>query len=108
VVRSVADANHQNKRVSLKSFVKESLQLLDTKASFSWKDSHHKYKSRKTNNDVPNKTRSKADYTDQHVGSRIRPKIHKLNNLSVRNFFFPLHDATLYQGHGKVQKEICN
>jgi hypothetical protein len=54
-------------RVSFKSDVQESLKLLDTKPSLSfvWKDSHHKHKSRKTNNDVSNRTRSKADYTDQ-------------------------------------------
>jgi hypothetical protein len=26
-----------------------------------------------------------------------------LNNLRVQNLFFPLHDATLFQGHGKSQ-----
>jgi hypothetical protein len=54
---------------------------------------------------VSNRTRSKADYTDQHVGSRTRSKIHiiNVNNLSVQNLFFPLHDATLLQGHGKSQ-----
>jgi outer membrane protease len=34
VVRSAADDNHLNKRVSFKSDVKESLKLLDTKPSF--------------------------------------------------------------------------
>jgi hypothetical protein len=67
IVRSAADANHRNKRVS---GVQESLKLLDNKPSFVWKDSHISYKSRKTNDDVSNRTRSKADYTDQNVGSR--------------------------------------
>jgi hypothetical protein len=94
-VRSAADANHQDKRVSFKSDVQESLKLLDTKPSLSfvWKDSHHSYKSRKTNNDVSNRTRSKADYTDQHIGSRTRSKMHKINNLSVENLFFLLHNG---------------
>jgi outer membrane protease len=72
VVRSAADANHRNKRVSFKSDVQESPKLLDTKQNltFFWKYSHHMYKSRKTNNDVSNRTRSKADYSDQHIGSR--------------------------------------
>jgi two-component SAPR family response regulator len=52
VVRSAADAIHANKAVSFKSDVKESLKSLDTKPIFVCKDSHHKYKSRKTNNDV--------------------------------------------------------
>jgi hypothetical protein len=56
---------------------------------------------------VSNRTRSKADYTDQHFGSRTRSKIHSVNvnNLSVQNLFFPLHDATLFQGHGKSQAQ---
>jgi hypothetical protein len=107
VVRSAADASHQNRRVSFKSDVQESLKLLHTKPSFVWKYSHHRHKSRKTDNDVSNRTRSKADYTDQHIGSRTRSKMHNVNvnNLSVQNLLFPLHDATLFQGHGKSQAQ---
>jgi hypothetical protein len=107
VVRSAADASHRNRRVSFKSDVQESLKVLGTKPTFSWKYSHHKHKSRRTNNDVSNRTRSKADYTDQHIGSRTRSKMHNinLNNLSVQNLFFPLHDAILFQGHGKSQAQ---
>jgi hypothetical protein len=106
-VRSAAHASHRNRRVSFKSDVQESLRLLDTKpsVSFVWKDSHHKHKSRRTNNDVSNKTRSKADYKDQHIGSRTRSKMHNINvnNVSVQNLFFHLHDAISFQGHGKSQ-----
>jgi hypothetical protein len=28
-----------------------------------------------------------------------------VNNLSVQNLFFPLHDAILFQGHGKSQAQ---
>jgi trimethylamine:corrinoid methyltransferase-like protein len=107
VVRSAADASHRNRRVSLKSDVHESLKLLDTKPSLSfvWKDIHHKDKSRRTNNDVSNRTRSKADYTDQNFGSRTESKMHNVNSLSVQNLFFPLHDAILFQGHGKSQAQ---
>jgi hypothetical protein len=54
---------------------------------------------------VSNRTRSKANYTDQHIGSRFLSKMHNINvnNLSVQNLFFPLHDAILFQGHGKSQ-----
>jgi outer membrane protease len=85
VVRSAADASHWNRRVSFKSDVQESLKLLDTKPilTFVWKYSHHKHKSRRTNNDVLNRTRSKADYTDQHIGSRTRSKMHKINDLNI-------------------------
>jgi hypothetical protein len=106
-VRSAEDASHRSRRVSFKSDVQESLTLLDTKPSstFVWKYSHHKHKSRKSNNDVSNRTRYKADYTDQHIDNRTRSKIHNINvnNLSVQNLFFPLHDATLIQGHVKSQ-----
>jgi hypothetical protein len=54
---------------------------------------------------VSNRTRSKADYTDQHVGSRNRSKVHNINDLSVQNLFFPIHDAILFQGHGKSQAQ---
>jgi hypothetical protein len=108
VVRLAADASHRNRRVSFKSDVQESLKLLDTKPSLTFvcKDSHHKHESRRTNNDVSNRTRSKADYKDQHIGGRTRSKMHNINvnNLSIQNLFFPLHDAILFQEHGKSQE----
>jgi hypothetical protein len=90
VVRSEADANHRNKRVSFKSDVQDSLKKLDTMPSltFVWKYGHHKHKSRKTDNDVSNRTWSMADYTDQHIGIRTRSKIHSVNNFSVQTSFF--------------------
>jgi hypothetical protein len=89
VVRSAADSSHRSRRVSSKSDVQESLKLLDTKPSstFMWKDIHHKYKSRRTNNDVSNRIRSKADYTDQNIGSRNRSKMH---NINVNNLSFQI------------------
>jgi hypothetical protein len=106
LVRSAADASHRNRRVSFKSDVQESLTLLDSKPSFVWKDSHHKHKSRKTNKDVSNGTRSKADYTDQHVGSRTRSKMHNINvhNLSVQNLFFPLHSGTVSDSSSGIRE----
>jgi hypothetical protein len=107
VVRSAADASHRNRRVSFKSDVEESLKFLDTKPSlsFEWKLSHHKHKSRKTNNDLSNRTRSKEDYTDHHISIKTQSKMHSINVniLSVQNLFFPLHDAILFPGHGKCQ-----
>jgi outer membrane protease len=109
VIRSAADDNHWSKRLSFSSDVQESLKLLDTKSSFVQKDiqkdSHHKHKSRRTNNDVSNRTRSKADYSDQHIGSRTRSKMHCVNYLSFQILFFPLHDRILFQGHGKYQSQ---
>jgi hypothetical protein len=54
---------------------------------------------------VSNRTRSKADYTDQHIGSRTRSKMYNMNNLSVQNLFFLLHDETLFPGNGKSQAQ---
>jgi hypothetical protein len=56
---------------------------------------------------VSNRTRSKADYTDQHIGSRTRSKMHNINvnKLSDQNLFFPLHDAISFQGHRKSQAQ---
>jgi hypothetical protein len=56
---------------------------------------------------VSNRTKSKADYTDQHIGIRTRSKMHNINvnKLSVQNLFFPLHDANLFQAHGKSQAQ---
>jgi hypothetical protein len=111
-VRSVADASHRNRRVSFKSDLHESFKLLDSEPSltFVWKDSHHNHKSRKTDNDVSNRTRYKADYTDQYIGSRTRSKMHNVNvnELSVQNLFFPLHDAILFQGHESLKHKICS
>jgi hypothetical protein len=70
-----------------------------------WKDSHHKNKSKKTNNEMSNRTRSNSNYTDQRIGSRTRSKMHNVYNLRVQNLFFPLHDAILFQGHGKSQAQ---
>jgi hypothetical protein len=31
--------------------------------------------------------------------------MHNINNVSVQNLFFPLHDATLFQAHRKSQAQ---
>jgi hypothetical protein len=107
VVRSAADASHRNRIVSFKSHVQTSLKFLGTKSSFVWKDSHHKHKSRNVKKYVSNRNRSKADYTDHHIGGRTRSRMHiiNVNNLSVQNLFFPLHDGISFQGHGKSQAQ---
>jgi hypothetical protein len=106
-VRSSVDSSHRFKRVSFDSDVQESLKLLDNKPSLVWKHSHHNHKSKKTNNNVSNKTRFKAYCTDQNIGSRTQSKMHNINvnSLRVQTLFFPLHDAILFQGHGKSQSQ---
>jgi hypothetical protein len=111
VVRSAADASNRNRIVSFNSDVQESIKSLDTNPSstFFWKGSHHKNKSRMTNNDVSTRTRSKADYSDEHICSKTQSKMHNINvnNLSVQSLFFPLHDADaiIFQVHGKSQAQ---
>jgi hypothetical protein len=53
---------------------------------------------------VSNRTRSKGDYTDQHVGSRTRSKTHNVDNLIDQYLFFPLQDGIKLQGHGKSEE----
>jgi hypothetical protein len=115
VVRSAADASHRNRRVSFKSDVQESLKLLDTKPSLTfvwkvWKDSHHKHKSRRTNNDVSNRTRSKADYTDQHIGSTTRSKMHNINanDVSVQTSSFLCMMQFYLKDMESLKYKICN
>jgi hypothetical protein len=50
VVRSAADANHRNKRVSFKSDVQEMINTLDVMPSNLAGNSHSKQKTRKQNN----------------------------------------------------------
>jgi hypothetical protein len=110
VVRSAADASHRNRRVSFKADVQESLKSLDTKPSltFVWKDSHHNHTSRKTNNDVSNRTRSKADYTDQNIGSRTWSKMQNINVniLRIQNLFFPLNDAIYFKDMESLKYKV--
>jgi hypothetical protein len=74
VVRLATDASHRNKRVTFESDLQETI-----KPSYLWKDSHHKNKSRKTNSGESNITRSKEDFTDQHVDNRTRSMMYSVN-----------------------------
>ena len=103
VVRSAAYVNHRNNQVLFKSDVQDSLNLLHKNSSFTFKIFHPKFKSRKVHDDVSMRTRSKADHTDQSVGSRTRTKMQSMCNTSVQNFLYPMYDAILFQGHGKFQ-----
>jgi hypothetical protein len=99
-------------KVSFQSDVQESLKLLDTKPSltFVWKDSHHKHKSRKTYDDVSNRIRSKADYTDPHIVSRTRSKIHGLNvnNVNIQTSSFLCMMQLYFKNMECLKHKICN
>jgi hypothetical protein len=54
---------------------------------------------------VSNRTRSKADYTNQHIRSRTWSKMHNMFNLSIQNLFFPLKDTILFLEYGRSQAQ---
>jgi hypothetical protein len=56
-----------------------------------------KQRSRKSNDDVSNRTRSKAGNMNQNIGDRTRSKIHVAYNSDIQGDFFPLYDAVNFQ-----------
>ena len=99
VIRSAADANHRNKRVSFKPYVQEMIKQLDVMPSNLPGNSHSKQKVRKQNNDVAHRTRSKTGHSEQNVGDRTRSKLQAICNSSVQEVFFPLYDVVLFENH---------
>ena len=101
VVRSTADANYRNKRVSFKLDVEDSLIKLDIKPSADFRHSHSKDKSRAFSDSVSTRTRSKTDFNhlDDGVAVRTRSKSQNKRNLSVQGALFPLHDVVYFKGH---------
>jgi hypothetical protein len=75
-VRSVSDPSHRNKRITFKPDTQVVLEKLDTIPGVAiHSDSQPKQRSRKSNDDVSNKTRSKAGNIDQNIGDRTRSKV---------------------------------
>ena len=89
VVRSAADANHRNKRVSFKPDVQEMINKLDVMPCNLPGNSHSKQKTRKQNDDVASRTRSKTGHLEQNVGNRTRSKLQAICNSSSQEVFFP-------------------
>jgi hypothetical protein len=107
VVRSAADANHRNKRVSFKPDVQEMINNLDVMPSNLPGNSHSKQKSkhkvRRQNNDVAHRTRSKSGHSQQNVGNRTRSKLRAICNSSVSEVFFPLYDVVTFGNHANCK-----
>ena len=80
VVRSAADANHRNRRVSFKPDVQEIINRLDLKPSPITRNNYPKQRVRGPNDDVSNRTRSKLGHIDQNVGDSIRSKLKAICN----------------------------
>jgi hypothetical protein len=74
-VRSAADANHRNKRVSFKPDVQDMINKLDVMPYNLPGNSHSRQKTRKHNNDMAHRTRSKTGHLEQNVGDRTRSKL---------------------------------
>ena len=62
-------------------------------------NSHSKQKTRKQNNDVAHRTRSKTGHSEQNVGDKTRSKLQAICNSSVQEVFFPLYDVVLFENH---------
>ena len=83
VVRSAADASHQNIKVTFKLDVQEQINKLDTKPGVTSKNNPPKSKPRIINDDVSARTRSKTNQLDQSVGVSTRSKLQQAYNLSI-------------------------
>ena len=108
VVRSAADPSHLNKRVTFKSDIQETLDKLDTRPSVLFpRNIESKQRSRKPNDDISTRTRSKAGpYIDQNVGNRTRSKVHGVHNSDFQGDFFPLYDAVSFQNKNNISNNI--
>jgi hypothetical protein len=60
---------------------------------------HSKQKTRKQNNDMAHRTRSKTGHLEQTVGNRTRFKLQACCITSVQEVFFPLYDVVLIENH---------
>jgi hypothetical protein len=88
-VRPAADPTHRNKRVTFKPDTQEVLEKLDTISGVAThRDSQPKQRSRKSNDDVSNRTRSKAGNIDQNIGDRTRSKVQFIHNSGFQGNVF--------------------
>jgi hypothetical protein len=112
VVGSADDPIHRNKIVTFNLDTHEVLEKLVTiPGNTTRSDNQPKQRSKKPNDDVSNRTRSKAGNTNQNIGDRTRSKIHAAYNLDIQGDFFPLYDAVIFQNKlASVtrKKLICN
>jgi hypothetical protein len=94
---------HRNRRVSFKSDVQESLKLLDTKPSLTF---FRKIVIIRMNQQrlimVCQTEIGPRQITQTSILAVTRSKMPNINDFSVQNLFFSLHDAILFEGHGKI------
>jgi hypothetical protein len=87
-----------NKRVTFKPDVQERIEKLDTTSNIVPRSNLPKQKTRKHNDDVASRKRSKFGHTDQNVADRTRSKLQAIYNSSSKEMFFPLYDAAMLKG----------
>jgi hypothetical protein len=89
---------HRNKRVTFKPDIQVVLKKLDTiPGATIHRNNQPKQRSRKSNDDFSNRTRSKAGNMNQNIGDRTRPKIQFILKSVFQGNVFPLHDAVNFQ-----------
>jgi hypothetical protein len=83
------------------------IEKLDATSNIVPRSNLSKQKTRKHNDDVASRTRSKFGHTDQNVADRARSKLQAKCNSSSKGMFFPLYDAVMLKGQ-KNWKNINN
>jgi hypothetical protein len=105
VDRSAADRTHRNKRVTFKPDTQEALKELDTIPGAAIPSNNQsKQRSRKSNDDLSNRTRSKVGNMDQNIGDRTRSKVEFIYNSGFPSNVFPLYDAVKLEDKRKEKK----
>jgi hypothetical protein len=74
------------------------IEKLDTTSNNVPRSNLPKQKTRKHNDDVASRTRSKFGHTYQNVADRTRSKLQAKCNSSSKEIFFPLYDAVMLKG----------
>jgi hypothetical protein len=98
VVRSAADPMHRNKRVTFKPDTQEVLEILYTiHGPTIYSNNQPKQRSRQSNDDVSNRTRSKVGNMNQNTGDRVRSKKQLIQNSVLQGNIFPLYDAVKFE-----------
>jgi hypothetical protein len=106
VFRSAADPMRRNKRVTFKPDTQEVLEKIDSIPGATIHNNNQpKQRSRKSNVDVSNRTRSKAGNMNQNIGDRVRSKKQLIQKSGFQGNIFPLYDEVKFQDKNKKQKQ---
>jgi hypothetical protein len=84
--------------VAFKPDVQEMIQYLNVTSSSFPRTNLPKQKTRKQDDDVASRTRSKFEHTDQNVGNRTGSKLQAICNSCSGEVLFPLYNAIMLKG----------